>query len=415
MHLADPSQSWLGSPKDTNLLFDVQGNPQQALKDKGVIDSGCSRYMTGNISYLSDFEEINGRYVAFGGNPKGGVIDSGCSRYMTGNISYLSDFEEINGRYVAFGGNPKGGVRDLSDESEEFFVNSTNRVNAASAPVTADGPNSTNNNNSFNAAGPFDTIVSPTFEIDRKSSFVDPSQCPDDPNMPALEDIIYSDDEEDVGAEADFSNLETNRSMASMVKEQGGLTQINNEDIHTYMFACFLSQEEPKRVHHALKDPSWIEAMQEELLQFKMQKGHTQEEDIDYEDVFAPVAKIEVISLFLAYASFMGFLVYQMDIKNAFLYRTIKEKVYVCQPPGFEDPDYPDKVYKVSSMGELTFFLGLQVKQKDNGIFISQDKYVTKILRKFGLTDGKSASTPIDTGKPLLKDPDGEDVDVHIY
>nr|GEY48342.1 uncharacterized mitochondrial protein AtMg00810-like [Tanacetum cinerariifolium] len=66
-------------------------------------------------------------------------------------------------------------------------------------------------------------------------------------------------------------------------------------------------------------------------------------------------------------------------------------------------------------MGELTFFLGLQVKQKDDGIFISQDKYVADILRKFGFTDVKSASTPIETEKPLLKDSDGEDVDVHIY
>nr|GEZ22899.1 hypothetical protein [Tanacetum cinerariifolium] len=127
-------------------------------------------------------------------------------------------------------------------------------------------------------------------------------------------------------------------------------------------------------------------------------------------------------------ASFMGFMVYQMDVKSAFIYETIKEEVYVCQPPGFEDPDYPDKVYmddiifgstnkelckafkklmkdkfQMSSMGELIFFLGLQVKQKDNGIFIGQDKYVAEILRKFGLIDGKSASTPIDTKKPLLK------------
>nr|GFB69977.1 uncharacterized mitochondrial protein AtMg00810-like [Tanacetum cinerariifolium] len=69
----------------------------------------------------------------------------------------------------------------------------------------------------------------------------------------------------------------------------------------------------------------------------------------------------------------------------------------------------------MSSMGELTFFLGLQVKQKKDGIFISQDKYVAKILRKFGLSKGKSASTPIDAEKPLLKDSDGEDVDVHTY
>nr|GEX46216.1 putative ribonuclease H-like domain-containing protein [Tanacetum cinerariifolium] len=321
-------------------------------------------------------------------------------------------------------------------------TNSTNNFNAASTPITAVGPNSTNNTNSFSAAGLSSNAVSPNFEIGEKSSVVYPSQYPDDPNMPALEDIIYSDDEEDV--------------------------------------------EEPKRVYQALKDPSWIEAMQKELLQFKMQKvwGHTLEEGIDYEEVFALVTRIEAIRLFLAYASFMGFIVYQMDVKSTFIYETIDEEVYIFQPPGFEDPDYPDKVYKVvkalyglhqtprawyetlatyllengfqrgkidqtlfikkqkgdillvhvylddiifgstnkelckyfkklmkdkfqmSSMGELTFFLGLQVKQKDNGIFISQDKYVDRILRKFGLTDGKSTSTPIDTDKPLLKDPD---------
>nr|GEX11839.1 putative ribonuclease H-like domain-containing protein [Tanacetum cinerariifolium] len=160
-----------------------------------------------------------------------------------------------------------------------------------------------------------------------------------------------------------------------------------NDDFHTCMFASFLSQEEPKRVHQALKDPSWIEAMQEELLQFKMQKvwvlvdlphgkraigtkwvymnkkdergivvrnkarlvtqGHIQEERIDYKEVFAPVVRIEAIRLFLAYASFMGFMVYQMNVKSAFLYETIEEEVYVCQPPGFKDPDHPDKVYKV--------------------------------------------------------------------
>nr|GFA51925.1 hypothetical protein [Tanacetum cinerariifolium] len=95
-----------------------------ALNDKGVINSGCSRHMTGNMSYLSDFQEINGGYVSFGGNPKGGkitgnpqqalkdkrVIDSGCSRHITWNMSYLSNFEELNGGYVAFGGNPKGGT-----------------------------------------------------------------------------------------------------------------------------------------------------------------------------------------------------------------------------------------------------------------------------------------------------------------
>nr|GFA62959.1 hypothetical protein [Tanacetum cinerariifolium] len=190
------------------------------------------------------------------------------------------------------------------------------------------------------------------------------------------------------------------------------------------------------------------------------------EEGINYEEVFAPVARIEAIRLFLAYASFMGFMVYQMDVKITFLYGTIKEEVYVCQPPGFEDLDYPDKVYKVVKAlyglhqaprawyetlanyllengfqrGKInqTLFIKKQkgdillvhvyvddiifgstnkelLKQKEDGIFISQDKYVAEILRKFDLIDGKSASTPIDTEKPILKDPDGNDVDVHIY
>nr|GEV30589.1 hypothetical protein [Tanacetum cinerariifolium] len=305
-------------------------------------------------------------------------------------------------------------------------------------PVSAGGQISTNSTNTFSAAGPSNTAVSPTLG---KSSYVDPSQYPNDADMPALEDITYSDAEEDVVADADFLNLETNitvtpqtRSMTRMVKEQGGLTQINNDNFHTCMFSCFLSQEEPKRVHQDLKDPYWIKAMQEELLQFKMQKdergivirniarlvgqGHTQEEGIYYEEVFAPVAWIEAIRLFLAYASFMGFMVYQMDVKSAFLYGTIKEEVYVCQPSGFEDPDYPDKVYKVvkalyglhqaprawyETLANYLLENHFQKGKIDQTLFIKKQK------------DEKSASTPIDSEKPLLKDHDGEDVDVHTY
>nr|GEV72100.1 retrovirus-related Pol polyprotein from transposon TNT 1-94 [Tanacetum cinerariifolium] len=147
----------------------------------------------------------------------------------------------------------------------------------------------------------------------------------------------------------------------------------------------------------------------------------------------------------------------KMDVKSAFLYGRIEEEVYMCQPPRFEDLDYPNKVYKVkkalyglhqapralyvddiifdstkkelcnefkklmhdkfqmSLMGELTFFLGLQVKQKLDVIFISQDKYVNEILRKFKYANVKPASTPTDKEKAFLKDSDGDDVDVHLY
>nr|GEV32304.1 putative reverse transcriptase, RNA-dependent DNA polymerase [Tanacetum cinerariifolium] len=134
-------------------------------------------------------------------------------------------------------------------------------------------------------------------------------------------------------------------------------------------------------------------------------RGHTQEEGINYKEVFAPVARIKAIRLFLAYASFMRFMVHQMDVKSAFLYETIEEEVYVYQPSGFEDPDHPNKVYKV-----VKALYGLHQAPK-----ACQDKYVAEILRKFGLTERKSASIPIDREKPLLKDSDGEDVDVHTY
>nr|GEX61937.1 hypothetical protein [Tanacetum cinerariifolium] len=202
------------------------------------------------------------------------------------------------------------------------------KVNDVSAPVNVAEPNSNNSTNSFNTASPFVNVVSLNFKIARKSLFVDPSKHPNDLDMPELEDIVYLDDEEDVGVDADLSNLEINISISHILTTR-------------------VYKEEPKKVHQALKDPSLIKAMQEELLQFKMQKGHTQEEGINYDEVFALVARIEAIWLFLAYASFMGFMVYQMNVKSTFLYGTIEEEVYVFQPLVFKDPDYPDKVYKV--------------------------------------------------------------------
>nr|GEW64969.1 hypothetical protein [Tanacetum cinerariifolium] len=259
--------------------------------------------------------------------------------------------------------------RDLSLEFEDHSDNSSNDVNAAGSIIPTVGKNSSNSTNPFSAAGPSNITASPTHG---KSSFKDASQLPD--NLDMLEDITYFDDE-NVGAKTDFNNLETYITVSPIpttrIHKDHPVSQIIGD-----LSSNTQTRKEPKRVHQALKDPSWVEAMQEELLQFKMQKvwilidlpngkrvigtkwvyrnkndergivvrnnarlviqGHTQEEGIDYEEVFAPVARIEAIRLFLAYASFMGFMVYQMD-----------EEVYVCQPQLFEDPDHPDKVYKV--------------------------------------------------------------------
>nr|GFB33179.1 retrovirus-related Pol polyprotein from transposon TNT 1-94 [Tanacetum cinerariifolium] len=226
------------------------------------------------------------------------------------------------------------GGRNLSDEFDDFSFNSTNRVNAASAPVTAVRPNSTNNTNSFNIPGPSHNAVSPSFEIGEKSLFVDPSQYPDDPDMPALEEIVYSDDDEDVGAEGNHSNLETSITVSPIPT-----TRVHKDHHVTQIIGDLTSAPQTRSMARMVKKTRNKVRL--------IAHGHTQEEGIDYEEVFAPIARIEAIRLFLAHASFMGFMVYQMDVKSAFLYGTIEEEGYVCQPLGFEYSGYLDKVYKV--------------------------------------------------------------------
>nr|GEX81314.1 copia protein [Tanacetum cinerariifolium] len=501
----------LGPQKTLSFLFDVHGNPQQALKDKGIIDSGCSRHMIGNISFLSDFEEIDGGYVAFGGNPKdtecvvlssdyklpnenhvllrvsrennmynvdlknvvpsgdltclftkatldevlvtkphnktpyelllckppsigfmrpfgchvtilntlyplrkfGGKDDEGFlggyslnskafrvfnsrTRIVqeTLHINFLENKPNIawirpkwlfdidtltmfmNYQPVVTVNQPNynagikenfnaGKVRKETISAQEYcyhyglLVHKIHRTQMVLllmlplllkrmrmmfmflsmevtsllirnmmkrlkdmikerviAPVNAAGPNPTNSCNSFNSASPSINVVSPNIGIARKSSFMDPSKYPDDPDMPETEDIVYSDDEKDVGAEADLSNLESNI-FVSPIQLLDSINIIMNK-----------------------KDERGIVIRSKARL---VAQGHTQEEGIDYDEIFALVARIEAIRLFLASTSFMGFMVYHMDVKSAFLYETIEEEVYVYQPPGFEDLNYCDK------------------------------------------------------------------------
>nr|GEZ38741.1 hypothetical protein [Tanacetum cinerariifolium] len=217
-------------------------------------------------------------------------------------------------------------------EFEDFSNNSINEVNAVGTLVPTVGQISPNITNTFSAAGPLNAAASTTHG---KSACIDASQLPDDLDMPELEDITYSDDKDDVGVEADFNNLETSITVSliptTRVHKDHPVTQIIGDlssATQTRSMARVANDQEHTRVHQALKDPSWIEAMQEELLQFKMQKvwvlvdlsygkraigtkwvfknkkdergivvknkvrlvaqGHTQEEGIDYEEVFAP-------------------------------------------------------------------------------------------------------------------------------
>ena len=298
---------------------------------------------------------------------------------------------------------------------------------------------------------------------------------------------------------------------------------------------AFVSITEPTKVDEAFLEPEWIQAMQEELHQFELNnvwelvkrpdprkhniigtkwiyrnkqdenglvvrnkarlvaQGYTQVEGIDFDETFAPVARLEAIRILLAYANHHDITLYQMDVKSAFLNGKLEEEVYVAQPPGFEDPKNPDKVfrlnkalyglkqaprawydtlkeflmkkgfkpgsldptlftksydgelfvcqiyvddiifgctdqrysdefaymmseeYQMSMMGELKFFLGLQIRQQRNGIFISQEKYLKDVLRKFGMQDCKGVKIPMPTNGHLCTDENGIDFDQKVY
>ncbi|GJU69519.1 retrovirus-related pol polyprotein from transposon TNT 1-94 [Tanacetum coccineum] len=298
-------------------------------------------------------------------------------------------------------------------------------------------------------------------------------------------------------------------------------------------FYCFISTIEPKNVNEALGDESWIVAMQEELNQFiandvwelvpqpknmtvigtkwvfrnkldengivsrnkarLVAQGYNQQEGIDYDETYAPVARLESIRILLAYACALDFKLFQMDVKSAFLNGFINEEVYVAQPPGFIDFEKPNHVYKLkkalyglkqapkawydrlkaflikheykmgmvdntlftkkkssnliivqiyvddiifgstcqdmcddfakimhdefemSMMGELNFFLGLQIKQMEDGIFFNQSKYIKEMLKKFGLEDSKPMKTPMSSDTKLTKDEECESVDSTKY
>nr|GEV58742.1 hypothetical protein [Tanacetum cinerariifolium] len=564
----------------------TDGNPQHDLKEKGVIDSGCLRHITRNMSYLSDFKELNGGYVSFGGNPKGGKISS-KGKIRTGKLDFDDVYFVKELKFNLFS------VSQMCDKNNSVLFTDTKclvlslefkppnenqvllRVPKENNMVLVTKPQNKT---------PYELLYGRTLSI----GFMRPFGCPVT-ILNTLDSLGKFDGKVDEGFLVGYSisskAFRVFNSRTRIVQETLHINFLENKPNvvgsgHTWLFdidtltktmnyqpvtagnqsnpSAFVQEqfaakkEREENVQQYVLFPVWSSGsinpqntygdatfdekepefegrkpeseinvspsssaqskkhddktkreakgknpdnvagtlipavgkistnntntfcaagpsnIVEELLQFKMQTVWVLV-DLPHEkraiEVFAPVVRIEAIRLFLAYASFMGFMVYQMDVKGAFLYETIKEEVYVYQPLGFKDLDYPDKVYKVvkalyglqqaprawqkgeilfikmqkgeillvqiyvadiifgytnkdlckafeklmknkfqmSLMGELTFFLGFQVKQKKDGIFISLDKYVADILRKFGLTDGKSASTPIDTKNLYLR------------
>ncbi|GJU68802.1 putative ribonuclease H-like domain-containing protein [Tanacetum coccineum] len=534
---ADPSQWWLGSPKETNFLIFMW--PQQ--DDTGFVNSGCSRNMTGNITYFSDFKEFDEGYVTFGGGAHGGGTDCLPTAIIFEELAWMGKDTAVTQEETQQDDSVPTPSNDLplsgkdSMQLSELMLLCTNlqkqvldleKAKDAQAKEIADLKKRVQK---LERKKKSRTIGFKRLRKVGKSRRVESSKDKD--SLGDHEDASKQGRSiKDIDKDADVSLVDDTQGRSDDA-EMFDTNDLHGDEVDVDMPVG--EKQEQCAKEEEVDKVCWIEAMQDELLQFKLQKvwtlvyllygkraigtkwvyknkkdergivirnkarlvaqGYTQEEGIDYDEVFALVARIEAIRLFLAYASFMNFVVYQMDVKSAFLYGKIEEEVYVCQPPGFEDLEFPDRVYKVekalyglhqaprawyetlstyllengfqrgtidktlfikkvkgdillvqiyvddiifgstkkelctefeklmhkkfqmSSMGELTFFLGLQVMQKEDGIFISQDKYVDEILKKFGFSTVRIASTPIETSKPLLKNENAKDIDVHLY
>ncbi|GJS30918.1 retrovirus-related pol polyprotein from transposon TNT 1-94 [Tanacetum coccineum] len=184
--------------------------------------------------------------------------------------------------------------------------------------------------------------------------------------------------------------------------------ELSDASDHECLFVDFLSKEEPKKVSEALKHPGWVDVMQDELNQFNRNKvwtlvpapyaqGYNQQEDIDYDETFALVARLKAIRIFLAFSTYMNFIVYQMDVKSAFLNGKQKEEVYVKQPPGFESSEFPN-----------------HIKQSERGILINQEKYVKDLLKKYDI-NGSSVKTPMVPPDNLGPDLNGKTINETQY
>nr|GEW55592.1 uncharacterized mitochondrial protein AtMg00810-like [Tanacetum cinerariifolium] len=296
------------------------GNPQIDLQDKGLIDNGCLRYITGNMSYLIDYEEIDRGYVSFGGNPKGGKItgkgtqsNNFAGTKASDNASQARKETEPVKDFIflplwTVDEDPSRGI-ECNDQEKEMNVNRTNNVNTVSSTVNAAHTNE-----------------------DDELSF--------DPNMPALKDVgtfDFLNKDEDDDAVADINNFDTtiqvNPTPTTRIHKDHPLDQVIRD------------------LHSATQTRNMPKNLEEH-----------------------------------------GFCDVPDGCKSAFLYEKIEEKVYVCPPPGFEDPDFPNRVYKVKKA-----------------------LYRLHQAPRAWFTEVKNASTPMETQKPLLNDEHGEEVDVYMY
>ncbi|GKE27400.1 putative ribonuclease H-like domain-containing protein, partial [Tanacetum coccineum] len=425
--------NWRNSKPNSNCdsgpTFIRTDHPLKNMVDRGIFDSGCSGHMT----VQNTEEKVESRKSSTNSKKEEILTEPQQEKKASS-----TDTSEDNPKILAF-------RREL-EEIALKHLGTVSENNSTSTPSVNTGSESVNTGRS----DPDDSPM-PELEIFHKSE------------TGIFNEASY--DEE--GVITDFNSLPTEIEVSPTptlrIHNIHPKSQILGDPKSAMQTR---NKEEPKKISKALQDDSWVQAMQEELLQFKLQQvwvlvdlphgmkvigtkwvyrnkrdergvvvrnkarlvaqGYTQEEGIDYDEVFAPVARIEAIRAWYATLSTFlekhGYMRGTID-KTLFIKDIMLVQVYVDDIIfGSTRKSWCDEFkalmkgrYQISSMGELIFFLGLQVKQKTYGIFISQDKYVADMLKKFDLTSVKTAITPMETKMALTKDEEADEVDVNLY
>ncbi|GJW38026.1 retrovirus-related pol polyprotein from transposon TNT 1-94 [Tanacetum coccineum] len=413
--------------------------------------------MTGNQNLFSTYKAYNGGNVIFGSNLCGNIIGKGQICDNKCRVTFSEHDSEItkDGKVIGYSQNSKAYI--ILNKHTRKVEESLNVTFDETPPPSKTSPLVDDDLDEEEAIKVTEKknlendIVDETLEIDEIVNIKESRNHP-------LENVI--------------GNL-NQRTLRSQAQNQSN-------------FFCFISTIEPKNVNEALGDESWIVAMQEELNQFiandvwelvpqpknmtiigtkwvfrnkldengivsrnkarLVAQGYNQQEGIDYDETYAPVARLESIRILLAYACALDFKLFQMDVKSAFLNGFINEEIkmgmvdntlftkkkssnliivqiYVddiifgltCQDMCDEFAKIMHDEFEMSMMGKLNFFLGLQIKQMEDGIFFNQSKYIKEMLKKFGLEDSKPMKTPMSFDTKLTKGKECESVDSTKY
>ncbi|RVW50731.1 Retrovirus-related Pol polyprotein from transposon RE1 [Vitis vinifera] len=436
-------------------------------EDKWFLDSGCSRHMTGDESKFAFLTKRKGGYVTFGDNAKGRII----GQDNLGKFDAKSDV----GIFLGY---------STSSKAFRVFNKRTMVVEESIHVIFDESNNSLQERESVDDDLGLETSMG-KLQIEDKRQQEESGENPKKEDSPLAlppPQQVQGESSQDLPKDWKFVINHPQDQIignpSSGVRTRSSLRNICNN-------LAFISQIEPKNIKDAIVDENWMIAMQEELNQFErsevwelvprpsnqsvigtkwvfrnkmdengiivrnkarlVAQGYNQEEGIDYEETFAPVARLEAIRMLLAFACFKDFILYQMDVKSAFLNGFINEEVYVEQPPGFQSFNFPNHVFKLkkalyglkqaprawyerlnfskcmhsefemSMMGELNYFLGLQIKQLKEGTFINQAKYIKDLLKRFNMEEAKVMKTPMSSSIKLDMDEKGKSIDSTMY